>query len=220
MPNNRAAKQVDKAARDGRLLRVTRRKGWDQLDGSIVDRGPKWLLMAVVVDAGFDGHTLIRKGDIRRIQSAQNPQFLVRALAFEGRWPLPGMDGVDLSSTQALLESLAQIIPLVSIHYERDHPDECLIGTPHHFRRRQFCLRNVNPTAEWDTDDSVFRYREVSRIGVGGAYQRRLADVAGPPPGISWLSGAASHETSSNARPSSLSGFPAPGESRSSTRRL
>lgn len=185
MPNDRAAHQIDKAARDGRLLRVTRRKGWDQLDGSIVGHGPKWLLMAVEVDAGFDGHTLIRKADIRLIERGRNPQFIERALAAEGHWPLPGMDGVDLATTQAIFASLAQIAPLVSVHYERDHPDECLIGTPHHFRRRQFCLRNVTPAAEWDTNDSVFRYRTVSRIDVGGAYQRRLADIAGPPPGIS-----------------------------------
>lgn len=59
----------------------------------------------------------------------------------------------------------------------RIDPDDCRIGLPHDFKRRRFKLMVVTTAAEWDTD-TVFRYSEVSRIGLGGAYERRLAAVA------------------------------------------
>lgn len=126
----------------------------------------RWLLLAVEVDAGFHGHVLLRVSDVRRIAAAPNAGFVERALAAEGNWPLPRLD-VDLGSTEAALRSLAEAAPLVAVHYEQDHPAECLIGVPRDFRPRKFRLQTVTPAAEWDDEDAVLRYRSVSRIDVG-----------------------------------------------------
>ena len=181
MGSDRVAKEIHDAARDGRLVRVSRRKGWDRLDGRIVCSSPKWVLMAIEVDAGFDGHALIRTADVRRVEADPSAGFIQKALAAEGQWPLPGLDGIDLATTQAVLRSVARVAPIVAVHYEQDHRDECLIGVPHDFERRKFKLQNITPQAEWD-EDSVFHYRCVSRIELGGAYERRLAAVAGAAP--------------------------------------
>lgn len=183
MARDRTAKQIDDASTDGRLVRVVRKKGWDRLDGSILRSSTKWLLMAVEFDAGFNGHALIRRSDVRGLEAGPSAQFIQKALAAEGHWPLPELDGIDLASTQAVLRSAARVAPVVSIHYEQDHLGECLIGVPRDFGRRRFKLQTVGPSAEWDTEDSVFRYRSVSRIDLGGAYERRLAVVAGAAPG-------------------------------------
>lgn len=181
MARDRTAKQIDVASSDGRLVRVLRRKGWDRVDGSVVRASAKWVLMALEVDGGFAGHALIRRSDVRRVEADTSAGFLQKALAAEGYWPLPGLDGIDLTSTKSVLRSVARVAPMVAIHYEQNHVDECLIGVPHDFERRKFKLQNVTPTAEWESD-SVFHYRCVSRIEVGGAYQRRLAAVAGIAP--------------------------------------
>ncbi|HEY0237920.1 MAG TPA: hypothetical protein VGC37_04685 [Friedmanniella sp.] len=182
MGKQRVLSRLREAADDGRLVRITRGRRWDRLDGSVVALGAKWLLLATEVDAGFDGHTLVRVADVRRVAASSSARFLERALRAEGHWPLPALDGVDVSSTRAALRSLSAISPLISVFYERAHPDECLIGVPRRYGRRRFRLQNVDPNAEWDEPDSAIRYREVSRIDVGGAYERRLAAVAGPPP--------------------------------------
>lgn len=182
MPRDRMLQRIERAATDGRLVRVTRRRGWDRLEGSIVAHSAKWLLLAVEFDAGFNGHTLLRVADVRRLDAVSGAAFVERALAAEGHWPLPRLDGLDLANTRAAIRSLTATAPLVSIHYEQDHPDECLIGVPRDFRRRRFRLQTVTPTAEWDREDSVFRYRSVSRVDVGAAYERRLAAIAGAPP--------------------------------------
>lgn len=160
---------------------ISRRKGWDRLDGVVTARSAKWLLLASELDAGFDGHVLLRVADVRRVEPVRS-SFVQRALEREGHWPLPTLDGVDLASTRAALRSLGASQPLVGVHYEYDHPDECLIGVPRGFGRRKFRLHNVTPEATWDPVDAVLRYRSISRIVVGGAYERRLAAVAGPAP--------------------------------------
>lgn len=181
MASDRTAKQIHDASVDGRLVRVVRRKGWDRLDGSIMRFSDKWVLMAIEFDAGFNGHAFIRRSDVRRVEAEPSAEFLQKALAAEGHWPLPGLDAIDLTTTKSVLRSAARLAPLVSIHYELDHPGECLVGVPHGFERRKFKLQNVTAAAEWD-EDSVFRYRSVTRIDLGGAYERRLAAVAGAAP--------------------------------------
>lgn len=181
MTGNRLLRRLDEAAAEGHLVRISRRKRWDRLDGVLQARSAKWLLLALVVDAGFDGHVLLRVADVRHVEPASS-SFVRRALELEGHWPLPTLDGVDLSSTRAALGSLAATQPLVGVHYEYDHPDECLIGVPRGFGRRTFRLHNVTPEATWDPVDAVLRYRSVSRMVVDDAYGRRLAAVAGPAP--------------------------------------
>lgn len=182
MSGARVRAQIGAALVDGRLVKVVRRKGWDRLDGSVLARSSKWLLLAIEYDAGFYGHALIRVSDVRRIQQYPSSSFVERALEREGHWPLPRLEGVDLSSTRAALESLAASGMLLAIHYEQDHLHECLIGVPRTFGRKKFRLQNVGTDAEWDAEDSVHRYRWVSRIDVGNAYEQRLSAVAGPPP--------------------------------------
>lgn len=182
MPAARVGGRIDEAIAAGRLVKVTRRKGWDRLDGSIVSRSSKWLLVAIEYDAGFDGHALVRVSDVRRIQAYPSSTFIERALDADGHWPLPLLEGVDLSSTRAALRSRAASQPLLAVYSENDHPDECLIGVPRVFGRREFRLQNVGTDAEWDAEDSFHRYGSVSRIDVGNAYERRLAAVAGPAP--------------------------------------
>lgn len=183
MAGDRNARRVEEASRDGRLVRVERKKNWGRLDGSILRSGPKWLLMAVEFDAGFDGHALIRKSDVRRVRPDPTAGFTQRALAAEGHWPLPGLDDIDLTTTQSLLRSAARVAPLIRVSYEQEDPNDCRIGMPHNFQRREFTLRLVTTAAEWDID-TVFQYRSVSRVNLGGAYERRLATVAGPAPDL------------------------------------
>ena len=181
MASDRTARRIEEASRDGRLVTVVRRKSWDRLNGSIVRLGTKWLLMAIELNAGFNGHALIRKSDVRNVRSYPTAGFVQRALVTEGHWPLPGLNGIELTTTQSVLRSAARVAPLIRVFYEQEDPDDCRIGLPHDFKRRRFKLKLVTTAAEWDAD-TVFDYRSVSRIDLGGAYERRLAAVSGAAP--------------------------------------
>ncbi len=179
----KAWKRISAAFADGSLVRVSRRKGWDDFDGSVVGMGRTWLLMATTdASAGFSGFDALRIEDVRKVVPVWNADFLQAALALEGHWPLPKLDEVDLSSTRAVVESLGQQYPLLSVHDERTRDDERFIGVPGDFRRKSFRLHEVTPRATWDHPPSRWTYREVSSISVGDRYEDRLWQIAGGPP--------------------------------------
>ena len=97
-------------------------------------------------------------------------------------------------------ESLAAPEMLSAIHFEQEHPNECLIGVPRDFGRKKFRLQSVGTDAQWDADDSVhklsastphdsktelYRWAGVSRLG---DVSRRL--IRGQP--ASWTGGVVS----------------------------
>jgi hypothetical protein len=59
--------------------------------GWIVAYSRESLLIAVDLDAGVNGLTLIRPSDIRSIDEGPSAKFLEQALAAEGHQPLPGL---------------------------------------------------------------------------------------------------------------------------------
>ena len=142
----------------------------------------EWLILAVQWEGGFDGHALIRVADVGHVETFASSTFITRALENEGNSPLPRLDGVDLSSTRAALRSLTEAGYLLSIHNERDHPDETLIGIPRNFGKKKFRLQHVDTEGTWEGEDATFRYRSVSRVDIGNSYGRRLLGVAGHPP--------------------------------------
>ena len=175
---------LQKARESGELVRVWRKRGWNDLRGSVQALNRKWLLVATEQDAGLNGHACIRISDIRKVEPLPNSNFIQKSLNADGHWPLPRLQNIDLRTTQSILGSLADTSPLVTVFYENDYADECLIGVPYAFQRHEFRLRNLTPDARWDDkdQDAVFRYRAITKLEVGGVYERRLAAVAGDPP--------------------------------------
>lgn len=180
MVRERITKQLSEA--DGQLVRVTRRKGWDVLDGVIVAAGPKWLVLALEYDAAFYGHAIIRTRDVKKI-AAQPPSFARRALESEGHWPMPTLDKVDISgSTRTLIANVTTRDRPLAFHREALDPDACLIGRPIKTRRRKFDLQTIDTLAQWESDPSKIAYRDLTRIDVNDPYVTRLHRISGPQP--------------------------------------
>lgn len=181
MARQRLRRAIGEAQR-GEVVQVTRHRAWDRLTGVVLEQGNKWVLMALDQDAGLNGYCAFRLDDVRRVKVPPSAGFLRSAYMAERTWPPPPLPGVELDSTRGLLRSLSTSSPLVTVHYEHQHPDECLIGRPIHLRRRSFVLQNIDARAVWNGNDTGFRYREVTRFEVGGAYEQRLLTVGGPAP--------------------------------------
>jgi hypothetical protein len=179
MSSSKLLKHLRSFATNGHLVRVRRKKGWQDLDGSVVGLGKDWLLMSCEYDAGFYGFNAIRICDIRKIKDSANAKFVEAALASEGHWPLPRIHAADLSSTRALVESLCGVFSLVGIYTETSRRHALNVGTPTTTGSRALRLHEVTPAAVWGST-STWNYRELSRIQVGDPYLDRLAKVAGP----------------------------------------
>lgn len=166
-------------------VRLTRGiRGADVLEGYLLATGPKWTLLATLADDyALDGYIAIRTRDIDRVQRHRRGDLATRLLKGRGQWPplapdpLPPLDG-----TGALLESLAAHAPTMTVHVENDDPEVCFIGAPMEWTERAVWIQEVSPTAEWDDTLSKWRFRDVTRVDVGGRYEAALFEVAGPPP--------------------------------------
>ena len=140
------------AARDGQLIRVQQDiPGLSWLDGSVVAVGRRWVLLALLDGTMvLDGWAAVRTGDLTSIRRAPNHLFVDQLLTGRGQLPAPPpMPGLDLHSTRRLLDTAAHTAPLVTIHTERDHPDECYIGRLTRQGRHRITLQEIDPDARW-----------------------------------------------------------------------
>lgn len=177
------ASQLEACIDPAKFVRLTRRgRRVDGLDGVITAVGRKWLVLAEDYNAGFLGSVMLRVKDVRAVEAKSSDSFLRKAWSSEGCWPAPQVNGVSLSSTSEMLKSLSTLYPLLTMHYEYEHPDECTIGVPLRYRRKSVEFRTIDPDAEWTDDEPTLRYRDISRVDVGDDYARRLLRVGGPPP--------------------------------------
>ena len=180
--SKRLRQQLTNANEQGRLVQIVRHKEWDRLDGCILGVGNRWILLAVESDAGFHGHSAIRISDIKKVKGMKSTRFTVDALRSEGHWPMPDLPGVDLTSTRTLVETVTTAGPLFAVFDEHDCSDACLVGTPTHFRPRNFTFLEITPRATWAGKTTTIKYRRISRIDVTDPYLTRLSRIGGAPP--------------------------------------
>jgi hypothetical protein len=173
---------LNAAAASVALVRILRTiRGADSVDGFVLKIGAEWLLLQNLDPGMFlDGHVSLRVRDIRRVKPLPSGSFAARALQHYGDRPrMPGR--VDLSSTRTLIESSSRRFPLVTIHVERRDPSVCYIGVPVDVNSRTLRLREITPDADWENEPRSYRLADVTRVDIGGRYERALLAVGGRP---------------------------------------
>lgn len=163
-----------------RLLRAIR--GADKVDGFVLKIGAEWVLVQNLDPGMFlDGHIALRVRDIRGVKPLPSGGFASRALKHYGDRPrMPGR--VGLTSTRALIESASRRFPLVTIHVERRDPTVCYIGVPVGVNSKTLRLREITPDADWEDEPTSYPLKDVTRVDIGGRYERALLAVGGRPP--------------------------------------
>lgn len=184
MGTKRIARDLDSAMVSRRLVRLSRKRGWDDIGGIVVGVGPEWVLISIEVDAGFDGFSAVRIRDIRTVTRMRSSSFVKKALALERHWPMPVPDDVDMSTSQGLVETIASQFPLLTIAYEGQHPDEVLVGAAVEIRRQSFRLLEITPKAKWGSRQNRWPYKVITRMEFGGPYANRLYAVGGRHPAL------------------------------------
>ena len=177
-------RQVDEIASANALVALLR----DEFDSSpqygfVVGSSPEFVALHFVSDRyDFDGYRIYLRRDLTSIESNFKRRKLIsRVLGLKRRSPaiLPWL---DLSSMRNLIASIQAHESLVVIHRERALPDECEIGRIRVDSEQAYSLLWITPEAEWELDNRVFRYSDVTQVGFGGEYERTLAMVRGHPP--------------------------------------
>lgn len=163
-------------------LVMARRNIWkaDLLEGFVVDLGPDWAAINLVYDVGLNGWSIVRLDTVREVERHSPESFLPRALDLFGYEPEP-ID-VDLSSCRSIIRSLSATFPLVNVFTEADDPTVCAIGRPVRATKERVHLLDIGPDALWHAEPRRFRYRDITRIDVGGRYEVALHALGGYPP--------------------------------------
>lgn len=177
--------RLQRAVEASEAVRVTRGiAGADVLDGYVVGFGTKWTLLACLADDfTIDGHTAVRTRHIDRVQPYRQHEVATRRLTQRGHWPPSTVDPMpSLDDTASMLQGLAAHGPTLSVFVETHDPDVCFIGVPVEQTGRSLWLDEISATATWDDTTSRWRYRDITRVDVGGRYEAALVEAAGPPP--------------------------------------
>ena len=163
----------------GEFVRIHRRNGLDPISGVPVAVGAKWCAVTLEYDLAPEGIALIRRRDIRRIRAVRNPDVVQASWQHQGSWPPPTVE-LPLDRTRDLVHRLGVQRTCMQVHYEYDKPSAFLVGVPTAGGRRTFELLTVDTDAQWEDEQSVMTYREVSRFVLDSPYVERLLAVAEP----------------------------------------
>ncbi len=180
--------RLRKAANTHRLIRITRGiRGSDALMGHVVAVGPKWTVLTMSdVQTPSDGYACIRTRDIDRVGHRDQHAVVRRLLTSRGQWPPVAPVGAPaLDDTATMVRWLAEHSAVLTVWVERDTTDECFVGTAVQWGARAFWMAELDPTGDWDETVSKWRYRNITRVDIGGQYERNLAAAAtGAPPAV------------------------------------
>ncbi|MEY2453669.1 MAG: hypothetical protein QOD92_3243 [Acidimicrobiaceae bacterium] len=180
-----AAAQIDtlrSALNDNVVVEVQRSiRRADRLDGFVVGLGKRWLLMHLVDDVVMNGYAAVRLQDVNRARvRAGKGSFTLRALELADERPEP-LSAVTLDAIGGVLSGLGQLFPLVSVHTENDHPDECYIGRPMNTTSRSLHLLEIDTDAVWEHKPTTWPLGSITRLDAGGRYETALAALGGEP---------------------------------------
>jgi hypothetical protein len=156
-----------------------------RIEGYVLDVGPKFFLMAIVDERiRFNGFQCMRFSDVTRLEvPASNSDFIVAALIKRGE-SIESKPHIDLSSAASILKSASRIVPLVTIHTQKSHPDRCWIGSPLGATGTHEALLEIGPDAVWEIVPTMKAFKPITRIDFLGGYEEALYLVGGEPPKI------------------------------------
>jgi hypothetical protein len=174
--------QLARACDNRLLVKFATRFDDGSICGYVLERGPRFFLVALVSDEmRFNGFQCFRREDVRRLQvPARYATFAEAALKKRGE-RMPRKPRVSLATLSDLLLTANNAFPLVTIHREQADPDVCHIGRVVELGGGSLSLLEIGPDARWDNRPTVYSLREITRVDFGCGYEEALHLVGGHP---------------------------------------
>ncbi len=175
-------RELQVAQREQRLVRVVRRKSWEQHEGYIVGVSMQWCALQNV-DAGLpDGLVLLRVRDVRRLEQPASHPRVARTLA---PWPPALPDLIDLHDVRSVLFTAGALAPVLAVSAEKVKPGVFWVGNVHRITHRYAEVQDLKPSGRWRRRGwEHYPLAEITRVHLGTAYLEAVASVAGPRPDI------------------------------------
>ena len=126
----------------------------------------------------LNGYAIFRNSDIHRWRVITEDSFLAKASRLNK--VAPSLPDVAITCMRDALTSAANRFPMITIHREQLYPGVCEVGRLLRTSQRSVALLAVGPKGTWEREES-FLLRDITLLEFGGAYEKLLTRMAGPP---------------------------------------
>ncbi|MDT9592633.1 hypothetical protein RDV89_06125 [Nocardioides zeae] len=183
MKRSKIRRRLASSLSEGRIVTVVR-DGLDleRTDGLVVALADDWVVVHELSDGvHLDTVVALRLNEVSRIWFRDDDAYHHRALQGLGRKPavFSCADDVDAAGLLALAADKAD---LVSIHFEELDDEPLALGRLLELRTKKFTLHYLGRDGVWAPQTEDWRFRDVTRIEIGGRYLDALSRFADPYP--------------------------------------
>ncbi|MDQ1104745.1 hypothetical protein [Nocardioides zeae] len=151
-------------------------------DGLVVALTDDWVVLHDLADGvHLDGLVALRLRDVSRVLFRDDDAYHRRALAALGVEVATYEVEADVDARGLLARAQAED-RLVAIHLEVLRGEPMTLGRLLDLRRKRFVIHYIGRDGEWAREPERWRYRDVTRIEVGGRYLEALERFGDPFP--------------------------------------
>jgi hypothetical protein len=140
----------------------------------------KSLLGIHQVDDSFrlNGYCVLRKKDIFSTdESFEKKDLITSALGLKNQF-LIAPEKTKITSIQIAMRTAQEEFGVLVIHREKVCPGEVEVGTMRLNSETTYILRWLDVLANWENDDRIFKFSDVTLLEFGTEYEQTLFSVA------------------------------------------
>jgi hypothetical protein len=171
--------KLGKAAREQRYVTLRRRRGWDEVTGYVVGVGERWVAVAAVPLASFEGLVFVRRKDVRRLVDARHARRAEAGLRMDDLWPPALPESVDLDDVRSLLFSVGALSRTLGFSDER-RASGLFVAQVVRITQRRLESREVTPNGRWGASMTIDLDR-LTRVVLWDPYVERITAIADAP---------------------------------------
>jgi len=151
-------------------------------DGFVIALTDEWLVMHGLEDGvHLDDIVMLRLRDVSRVWFRDDDAYHHRAIAGLGQ-SVASFECDDTASARELLNAASGRAEILAIHLETLQGEPLFVGRVVDARKKSFDLHYVGRDGVWSGHVDRLKYRDVTRIELGGRYLQALSSFADPYP--------------------------------------
>ena len=175
MKRSKARRRLEESLNDGRIVTVVRDAfEITMTDGFVIALTDDWLVMHALDDGVYlDDIVMLQLQDVSRVWFRDDNSYHHRAIEGLGQ-SIAVFECEHMASASELLNAASAMADIFAIHLEALDREPLFIGRLVKLRKKSFDLRYVGRDGVWRDHVDRLKYRDVTRIEVGGRYLEAL----------------------------------------------
>lgn len=182
MKAKKIRRRLEKSLTERRIASLMR-DAFDEtfIDGFVIGLSDDWIILHVLNNGVYlDDLVFLRLQDVSRVRFRDDDPYHYRAIADLGK-DVAELDYDGPFTPVDLLREASRRADIFAV-YAEVLVDDLFIGTPVDFRKKSLDFHYVGRDGVWAREVDRIKYRDITRIDVGGRYLEALNRYADPYP--------------------------------------